>query len=81
MSAPVQPTVCACCEEDRAGDGCEGEFYSCDGCGSAFDSPLPWHEQYGVSDFFYCEPCGAEWLRDGAAVVRMVAPVLEKAAV
>ena len=52
---------------------CDEEDYGCDACDARFDSPLPWYERYGVCDFFYCSGCGADWLRDGAAVVRVVA--------
>lgn len=53
--------------------------YSCDACGNASAEPMPFAEPTSLPGFFfyYCETCGAEWVRDGTPVLRVVAPASE----
>lgn len=67
---PAQNATCTCGPNAGEYDACYGEAFRCDGCGEADDSkPMPFYEKYGVSDLFYCEPCGQDWKAVGCAVV------------
>jgi hypothetical protein len=76
LAVPAQVATCGCAPDDYR--PCNGEAYRCEGCGFASDDPMPYAEAMTAAGldltkhsswFFYCKSCGADWLKDGAAVV------------
>ena len=80
LAIPAQIATCSCRPDWGEYDACNGEAYRCEGCGRASEDPMPYAEAMTspgldltkeTSWFFYCSSCGADWLKDGAAVVRV----------
>lgn len=83
-SVPKQVSTCSCPADAGEYDACNGESYYCDCCGEHFDDPLPFAEPMESASperlrkasgwYWYCKPCGEEWIKDGATVVLGVTP-------